>query len=165
VLETVTSDVPDLIYVTGTLTTAHTARTPGGATLHVRFRRGPASASFRADGKEEEEPALVWRVTGERGKLSLVSSSGAVLQAHASGGIALSIHGSEVGAVRTVEWESWPESLTDLPLMARNVGALYEAYADGGVTPYPDFEHAVRRHEQLENYWAQFDAKVKCKSG
>lgn len=169
VLETVTSDVPDLIYVTGRVATAHTAA--GGATLHTRFRRGPASARLLATPgspatRTDAEPALVWTIEGERGEIRLVAAGpgGASLQAHSSDDLELSVHDYATGEVRAVEW-AWPAAHADLPVLARNVAALYEAYADGGAAAsYPDFDYAVHRHEQLEGYWAQYDAKAKVPS-
>ncbi|KAJ6619612.1 hypothetical protein B0H10DRAFT_2025426 [Mycena sp. CBHHK59/15] len=61
-------------------------------------------------------------------------------------------------ATNTVEqidwqWEAWQE---ELPSVARSVGALYEAFAEG--QDYPTFEDALKRHEQLDGMLAAWSA-------
>ncbi|KAK7748515.1 hypothetical protein SLS62_008555 [Diatrype stigma] len=139
IVETVRSDVPDLILVTGSLPASEHVR--GGATVHARFRRGPA---FKG-----EDP-LVWTVAGEKGEIRLSASGGPSIGAMAHGDpLALEVHDFVTDAVESVEW-AWPEAGEELPVMGRNVGALYEAFAAGDEAEYPTFDHAVKRHNQLE---------------
>ncbi len=51
----------------------------------------------------------------------------------------------EKETVERVDWE-WEE---ELPVMARNVRRLYEAFSKG--EEYPDFSEAVKRHQFLED--------------
>ncbi|KAJ7443158.1 hypothetical protein FB451DRAFT_1568762 [Mycena latifolia] len=145
VVKVVKSDVPDLIIVTSPLQESAIAQKE--ATLLVRFRRGQPSF---------DEAPLVWSIIGERGEIRLINPGGTAL--HASG------HGTSVRlevrdfATNTVEqidwqWEAWQE---ELPALARSVGALYEAFAEG--KDYPTFEDALRRHEQLDGMLAAWSA-------
>ena len=135
--ETVTSDVPDLIYVSGAL--------PGspiisdGAILAIRYRRGDP---FKG------EPGLVWTIEGEKGEIRLVSPSGPAIQALSEPGT-IEIHNFDTDEVETVEWK-WHDWQEGLPIPARNIGALYEAFADG--RKYPTFQDAVERHEQISSF-------------
>ncbi len=146
IVETVTSDVPDLIVATATLQESATVQ--GGATLLIRFRRGQPFPG---------EPALVWTVNGEKGEIRIVSRGGTALHANAyEDEVTFERHDFETQATETVEWgwEPWQE---ELPAVARSVGALYEALAEGDEAQYPTFEDALRRHEQLEGMLSAWD--------
>lgn len=142
---TVTSDVPDLVIVNGTLSDANIAQ--DGATLNIRFRRGQP---FKG------EPGFTWHINCEKGEVRLVSPTGSSLHASAySEPVTLEVHDHATDKVRDVDWR-WPEwqEENDLPLGSRSVARLYEAFhADAvegrGPREYPDFADALRRHEQL----------------
>lgn len=145
IVETVQSDVPDLILVTGSLPASEHVR--GGATLHVRFRRGQP---FKG------EIPLVWTVAGEKGEVRLSASGGPSIAAMGHGApLAIEVHDFETDTVESVEW-AWPAAKEELNVVARNIGALYEAFAAGDETKYPTFDHAVKRHRQLEEIWKGF---------
>ncbi|TEA12987.1 Galactose/lactose metabolism regulatory protein GAL80 [Colletotrichum sidae] len=138
VTETVTSDVPDLIVTAGTLPAS--SRVAEGATLLTRFRRGQP---FKGD------PALVWTINGDKGELRLTSDTITALQANAeTSAVRIEVHDFRTDEVERVDW-AWSEWEAELPVWARSVGALYEDFAAG--RKVPDFEDAVKRHEQLES--------------
>ncbi|KAI1853265.1 hypothetical protein JX266_001971 [Neoarthrinium moseri] len=140
ILEVVRSDVPDLVHVTGSLPTSeHTAE---GATLHIRSRRGQP---FKG------EPGLVWTINGEKGEIRVVAS-GASIGASAHEDLTIDVHDHDTDEVQSVKWEWGPYA--ELPQPARNIGALYDAYAEGRPRSYADFEHAVKRHRQLDGFLA-----------
>ena len=139
IVETVTSDVADHVMIQGTL--------PSGAPLSFVFRRGPP---FKGT------PGFLWLIHGEKGEIKLTAAS-AALQA-ADDGKSIQIHNFETDEVETVEWET---RFLELPPPARGVAAMYEAFAEE-TGEYPDFEHAVLRHRQIEEMLkkAEDDGKV-----
>lgn len=146
---TINTDVPDLIFVAGTLPESSFVKK--GATLSGRFRKGSA---FKG------APAFVWTVNGEKGEVRLVSPLGPSLQA---GGydpnhpVTIEVHDFEKDEVVPIEWQ-WPDYQAELPVPARGIAALYEAFAAGEEAKYARFEDALRRHEQLEKWLGNFHA-------
>ncbi|KAI1767909.1 NAD(P)-binding protein [Hypoxylon sp. FL1150] len=146
IVETIRSDVPDLMFVTGSLQASEYVAS--GATLHFRCRRGQP---FKG-----EDP-LVWSVNGEKGEIRLRASGGMSIGAGAHGQpITIEIHDFDTDEVQNVEW-SW-QGREELDVSARMVGALYEAFAAGDLTKYPTFDHASKRHDQLDEMLSHFSA-------
>ncbi|KEY70384.1 hypothetical protein S7711_09358 [Stachybotrys chartarum IBT 7711] len=143
-ITTLKSDVPDLVIVTGKLAASPIAQQ--GATLSIRFRRGQ---SF------PDEAPLVWTISGEKGEIRFTSPGGTALQATAyAKPVVVEVHDFATDAVeQVIEWD-WAEWQKDLPMVARNVGSLYEAFAEGDTSRYPTFEDALKRHEQLDTILA-----------
>ena len=135
IVETVRSDVPDLIILNGVLNS--------GASLSVTFRRGQP---FKGS------PGLQWQIYGETGEIQ-VTSSGPSLQALDSG-IKIQIHDFATDQVEDAPWQ-WHHH--ELPPQARNIAALYEAFYQQQGGQYPTFEDAVSRHRQLEEMFDRFD--------
>ncbi|CAK7213960.1 hypothetical protein SCUCBS95973_001978 [Sporothrix curviconia] len=157
VAKTVTSDVPDLITVLGRLAPRTGAGaeyfSDGSASFQVRFQRG---------GVFPGEPAYVLTVTGDKGELRLVSAAGPSIQAFGGGdnntgplAITLSLHDYATDKVTEVPWQWQDWQNTQDPVPARNIGALYEAYAEGREADYATFADAVVRHAQLERWLDQ----------
>ncbi|KAI1378087.1 NAD(P)-binding protein [Hypoxylon crocopeplum] len=146
IVETVRTDVPDLMLVVGSLQASEYVTS--GATINLRFRRGQA---FKG------EAPLVWSVNGEKGEIRLSAVGGALISAvaHAEP-ITIEVHDFDKDEVQNVEW-SW-RGREELDVSARMVGGLYEAYAAGDSTKYPTFDHAVKRHKQLDEMLATFSA-------
>ena len=139
IVETLTSNVPDLIIATGSLTGS--SFVAEGATFLARFRRGQP---FKG------EPAYVWTVNGEKGELRLVAPGGPSLQAGGyNAPVTIEVHDFATDEVTPIEWE-WPEWELEFQVPARSIAALYEAFAEGDDTKYPTFDDALRLHEQLE---------------
>ncbi|KZL66424.1 oxidoreductase family protein [Colletotrichum tofieldiae] len=138
IIETAVSNVPDLITIAG-LITSGSRTVVKGATISGSFRLGPPFPG---------EPRLTWSVHGEKGEIRLTAGS-SILQANGyNGPVAIQVHDHETEKVETVEW-AWSEFQESLPIPARNVATLYELFASGS-KGIPDFESALRRHEQLE---------------
>ncbi|RYP00170.1 hypothetical protein DL764_006601 [Monosporascus ibericus] len=138
VVETIKSDVPDLVSVTASL--------PGdkyiqdGASLLVSFRRGQPFPG---------EPCLTWTIHGETGDIKVTAEGGTTPRTIASRPVKIVLHDFVTDQVQDVGW-SWETWRQELPAAARGVAGLYEAYARGDKTAYSDFEHALKRHDQLE---------------
>ncbi|KAJ7815720.1 hypothetical protein B0H13DRAFT_2258052 [Mycena leptocephala] len=150
IVKTVTSDVPDLVIAAGALPASRT--TQPGAPLLVRFRRGQPAF--------DDEPPLVWSVTGETGEIRLTSPAGTTLHAFAhTEAVRLEVRdfATATGEVERIEWrwEGWQE---ELPLVVRSIAALYEAFADGEER-YATFDDALGRHEQLEGMLIAWDSQ------
>lgn len=146
VVDTVVSDVPDLINVAGSVQESNGVQK--GATLQVRFRRGQP---FKG------EPALTWHLNCEKGEIRLTAPSGTSLHADSySEPVVIQVHDFVTDAVRPVLW-AWPQwqEENNLPIVSRSVARLYEAFYDdknsGSPRTYPNFSDAVKRHEQLHS--------------
>ncbi|KAJ4416008.1 hypothetical protein N0V82_007035 [Gnomoniopsis sp. IMI 355080] len=154
VVDTVLSNVPDLVMVTGALSGSQL--TQEGASLQVRFRRGQ---QFKG------EPALTWHINGELGELRLTAPAGTSLHASSySEPVVIEIHDFATDEVRTVNWE-WPkwQDQDSLPIVSRSVARLYETYYEnirkGAPQDYPDFSSALRRHEQLQSILSEWELR------
>lgn len=142
---TLTSDVPDLIFITGTLPASENVQ--GGASFSFRYRRGPR---FKGD------QALVWTVNGEKGEIRVTAPKTSSF--HGDQEVLIEVHDFATGEVEQVEWnwESWQEKL---PLPARSIGRVYEAYAADDKSGYSSFEHALKRQQQLETVLSGWNPK------
>lgn len=130
VIETVTSNVPDLIKVFGTLASSNTP-------VDIRYRRGQ---TFKGS------PGFEWLVTGELGEIK-ISGPGPSLQA-LDMAYTMEVYNFEQDEVEVVKWEE--EGYPNLPVPARNVARLYDLFAKGDQALYPDFDDAVLRHSELD---------------
>ncbi|KAK1585630.1 oxidoreductase family protein [Colletotrichum navitas] len=140
IVETVPTDVPDLLAVTATLPASDFVAPD--ATLLARFRRGQP---FPGD------PQLLWTIHGERGEIRLTSQNSVALQAFADGdAVRIEVHDFASDKVERVAW-AWADWQDELPVPARCIGAVYEAFAqgEGAAGLLASFDDALRRHEQL----------------
>ncbi|KAK5657962.1 hypothetical protein OQA88_2514 [Cercophora sp. LCS_1] len=146
--QVVKSTTPDLILIAGTLTESETVAK--GASFHAKLRRGQPFPG---------EPALVWSIHGEKGEVRLVSQDAANLQI-GPGPYLIQIHDFETDKVESVDFK-WEDDIQELPPMSRNIGVVYERFAAaqaGGKVAYPTFDHALKRHKQLEGFAAGWSA-------
>ncbi|KAK3072005.1 hypothetical protein LTR53_007593 [Teratosphaeriaceae sp. CCFEE 6253] len=139
------SDVPDLVSVHGTLATSpHVAE---GASLLLTFRAGPAFP---------DTPGFTWTLNGERGEIRVTSPSGGYTQSEVdkTSEIVIEVHDYATDIVRGVKWEWEPEWQASLFHRGRNLGRLYDLYAEGDEAireaRVPDFDAAVARHTELD---------------
>jgi hypothetical protein len=144
-VNTMTSDVPDLIHVMGNI--AESEHVAKDATLTMQYRRAQA---FPGD------PALVWSIFGEKGEIRLKAVSDAMLQVSQLLDVTIEVHDHATRKVETIEfeWAHFPE----LAHLSRSYGPIYEAYANGTTGTYADFEHALKRHTQLDGMLDHWDA-------
>jgi predicted dehydrogenase len=145
--ETTTSDVPDLITTVGTIQTSPTVQE--GAQIAFRLRRGPAFPG---------EPLFEWAINGEKGEIRLLSQDGTAIQAMHAENVRIEVHDHAAGKVEPVDW-LWAPWQKDLPeINARNIGALYEAFAEGKERGYPTLKDALARHQQLDDIISSWKA-------
>ncbi|CAI6094813.1 unnamed protein product [Clonostachys chloroleuca] len=146
VVETVQSDVPDLIYAIATLPESES--TQAGASALLRFRRGQ---TFKGD------PALVWTIQGTKGEIRLTARDGTTLHASAySGPVTIQVYDFATDTVEDVSWK-WADWQEELPILARSVGEVYERFASENGSQLASFEEAGVRHKQLNKLLVAFD--------
>ncbi|KAK3350341.1 hypothetical protein B0T25DRAFT_263861 [Lasiosphaeria hispida] len=147
----IAATVPDLINVVGPVEGPEYVEQ--GATLSFRLRRGQ---QFPGD------PALVWSINGEKGEIRVMSPA-AVMSIQVGNDAnppVIEVHDFETDTVDRIEWE-WADWQKTLPSPARNIGQLYEEYAEGlkgGKVRYATFADALARHEQLERFLEHWSA-------
>ena len=90
-------------------------------------------------------PGFTRIIHGEKSEIKVTVASAALQASDDDWSIA--VHNFATDEVEVIEWE---RQFTHLPPSARNVAAMYEAFADGEMGKYPDFEHAVLRHRQID---------------
>lgn len=138
VIETVTSDVSDLIITVGQL---EGPLAVSGATVLTSLRLGSPFPG---------QPALSWTVIGEKAEIRLVGEGTATLQAQGyDKPVTLELHDFATGTVEQIPW-NWAGWQKELPVLSRSVGELYERFADSGSMGLPTFEEAFARHQQLD---------------
>ncbi|KAI6782657.1 uncharacterized protein J7T54_003670 [Emericellopsis cladophorae] len=144
VLDTVQTNVPDLILLNGTLSPSDFVNQ--GATVHVRFRSGNPFPG---------EPSLTWLFTGDKGEILIRAEKDSTLGQFAyDGPVTVQVRDFATNKVEEVawEWEGWQK---ELPMPAWNVGAGYEAYAKGD--DIPSFDVALKRHQELDAILANWE--------
>lgn len=139
----ISTNAPDSATITASLPGSSITR--DDAKLVASWRTGP---TFPEPG----QPLLVWTITGEKGSLRL-TGEGQFLNIGTDASIEL--HDRTTGETRPVEWR-WQEWQSELPRPVRNIGALYEAFAEGDESKYATFEDALTRHEQLDSMLEKF---------
>ncbi|KAI7534308.1 hypothetical protein KC331_g12633 [Hortaea werneckii] len=135
------SDVPDLVSIHGTLATQHPYIAPG-ASLVVNFHYEPPFPGTTP---------LIWTITGEKGQIRLSAESGSLIQTNTSGPMSLQLYMSDSDKVQDASW-GWEDWQAALPHRARNIGKLYEVFAEDKMAEYgvADFDTAVKRHQEMD---------------
>jgi predicted dehydrogenase len=165
-ISTIISDVPDLLTVHGSLapgTQKQGIEAVKDATLAVWYRSGQP---FKGT------PAFQWHINGEKGEIRITSPSGLYLHSDSfAEPFKVEIHDHATDEIREEAW-AWKEWQEDLPAKARIGGELYERFArwvEGGRKEmsllgdeevWPTVGDAVKRHEELEELFRQFDAQT-----
>jgi predicted dehydrogenase len=136
-VETVLKDTPDQFMIQGTLTS--------GALLSFHLRGGKPFPPG---------PQFLWRIYGEKGEIE-VTASGALLNVGYDDTKVL-LHDQLTGQVETIEIAK--DEWDDLPLQAKNIARLYEAFRKGESEGVVDFESTVRRHALIEDIYEHWDS-------
>ncbi|MCJ1325680.1 hypothetical protein MMC10_002343 [Thelotrema lepadinum] len=152
-VDTVQSDVPDLLVVHGSLVKSE--HVVDGATLSVHLRSSPP---FKG------QPSLLWTITGEKGEILVSSPNGVHLQEP----VTIQLQDFATDEVTDIKWD-WEDWQKELPALAREIAAEYDRYANwvesgkpASVTPdqdWPRLHDAVSRHREIETLFQQFDAQ------
>lgn len=140
IIETIRSNVPDLLSLHGRISSPHASE---NATLNYLFRRGQPFPGT---------PVLDWRINFEKGEARLSSVKATGLEADPSE-ILIQIHHFDTDEVENIPWE-WSEEQKQVPYSARNVLSSLFAFADGkeAVEGWVSVEDAARRAEQIEGW-------------
>ncbi|ORX98945.1 hypothetical protein BCR34DRAFT_547762 [Clohesyomyces aquaticus] len=142
IVETIHSNVPDLLSLDGRLTHEHAAQ---NASLHFHFRRGQPFPGI---------PSLDWRINFERGEVRLVAPSGISLQAAPyDEPVTIQLFDFDKESLEDVPWE-WNDLQKEVPIRARTVLSCLYAFADGATrgNGWVGLEDATKRAEQIENW-------------
>ncbi|KAF5667808.1 GAL80-like transcription co-repressor [Fusarium heterosporum] len=147
ITSTTTSNVPDIIFATGTLKESKIAQKD--ASVLIRFRRGQP---FPGD------PHLTITINGEKGEIRLRVLGGTALHATSySKPVVIEVHDFVTDSVEEVDWK-WQDWQEELPIVSRSVANVYDSFADGNGEGLVSFEDALLRHEQLEGLLKEWDA-------
>ncbi|KAF1848821.1 NAD(P)-binding protein, partial [Cucurbitaria berberidis CBS 394.84] len=136
IVENITSDVPDLLSLHGTI--ASSPQAVPNATLSYSFRRGQPFPGT---------PALTWTINCEHGEVRLVSPSTTSLEPGANDEpVTIQVHHFDSDSVENIDW-NWSDRHTEVPIMARNVMECLYAFADGRAEGdgWVGLEDAVKR--------------------
>jgi hypothetical protein len=116
-----------------------------GAYLSTYLRRGPG---FKGT------PGLDWRILGEKGEIRFTSSSLLFVAFEAQSQI--EVQSFADNSVEKVEFGTHYDQLA--PYSARNVAAVYDAFADGDTKGYWSGEDALKLHKELDQVWGEWKA-------
>jgi hypothetical protein len=120
IVDQVTSDVPDLLSVHGTI--APSPLTSPDATLSFKFRRGQPFPGT---------PALTWTINCEHGEIRVTSATSMSFRASESDGpVNIQIHHFDTDEVEDVDWD-WSDLQKEVPIVGRDVMGCLFAFADG----------------------------------
>ncbi|KAF2147541.1 uncharacterized protein K452DRAFT_282553 [Aplosporella prunicola CBS 121167] len=117
-------------------------RLESGALFSVHMRGGPPVPG---------SPGITWRVYGTQGEI--VFTAAIAMLNLTSPDERIQLHDHSAGTVEDVAVP--PDALDEanLPLQARNVGRLYEAFAERRTAEYPDWADAVVRHRLVDELY------------
>ncbi|KAF2713024.1 putative oxidoreductase [Pleomassaria siparia CBS 279.74] len=157
IVETVTSDVPDLLSLHGTLTPSKIIQED--ATLSAFFRRGQA---FPGD------PPLAWSINCEFGEIRLLSTVGTALFSESNGErVTIHVHHFDTDTVEEIPWE-WEKEQEHVPTHAKSVLRCLASFADAisegkgseGGDGWVGLEDAARRARQIEKILSDGERKA-----
>ncbi|KAJ5815565.1 hypothetical protein N7474_007342 [Penicillium riverlandense] len=142
IIESIRSDVPDLLSLHGSLPESSHVR--ANASLVAYFLRGQP---FPGD------PSLSWTLTGETGTIRLTAPAGISLQADAyAEPVTIAVHQFDMDKVDQVLW-TWSERQMEVPPRARSVQHSLISFANRDESGYVSLEDAARRAQQIEGWF------------
>lgn len=145
------SDVPTHV--------AMIASTESGALLTYQLRPGVVQVA-RSELQTDRPPAIDWRIFGSNGEIRVRSWDTSIntwsLNADKP---ELKVEIYREGVGEFVELDTVADEFSTLPLPARNIARVYEAYSAARAGDesawYPDFEYALERHKMLESMYQE----------
>jgi hypothetical protein len=92
----------------------------------------------------------VWTITGERGEIRLTNQQSASINVGA-GTMVIEAHDFDTDKVEEISWQ-YDDYIEPLGERGRNIGKLYELYAEGKLEDYnvASFDKAVVRHKEID---------------
>lgn len=158
IVGSMTSDVPDLLSLHGSLQTS--SQTQKDATLSVLFRRGQPFPGT---------PPLTWTINCEKGEVGLVSPSGTALHASENDEpVKIQIHHFDTDEIEDVPWE-WSRAQEEVPaVLGRTVMSSLYSFADDlgkgegkeGYDGWVGLEDAARRAAQIEGFLEEWSKNL-----
>jgi predicted dehydrogenase len=125
---TIERDMPDHIYIQSTL-----AKSAAPVSIFIRNRKAFPNT-----------PNFTWNVLGSKEEIRVTSVAPLNVGLDTE---KIEVFDHEKDTVEVVD-VGYAKEVSDLPVYAKNVGALYELYAKGGVEQgFVDFEQAVSMHK------------------
>lgn len=132
----VKNECPDQIIMFGTVE-------PSNAFVTFRLQCGQQFPGL---------PQADWRIQGDKGSIRVTAS--ALFLGMGAPDINVQVYDNTTGRLREEKVGS-DEEFGSLPLVARNIGRLYEAFRKDEWVP--NFDWALERQAQVERAWQQFD--------
>ena len=148
---TATNENPDQIALSAILASG------GVLSLHLRGGDPMPETSSSKDGTGSSMPPFLWRIYGEKGEIEVTAPN--VLVSIGGPGAAIKLHDHSSGKVHEVPMEG-DETLDALPVPARNVGRLYDAFAAGGYGKderIVTIQQGMGRHRLIDEMLKRFD--------
>ncbi|KAJ5938840.1 NAD(P)-binding protein [Penicillium verhagenii] len=142
IVESIRSDVPDLLSLHGSL--PESPHIHANASLIAYFLRGQPYPG---------DPSLSWTLTGEKGTIRLTAPAGISLQADAyAEPVTIAVHQFDTDKVEMVPW-AWSERQMEVPTRARSVQHSLISFANADESGYVSLEDAARRAGQIEGWF------------
>ncbi|KAL4808002.1 oxidoreductase [Aspergillus unguis] len=144
VVETVTSTVPDLFSLHGSL--PETDHVGSNASLVFYFARGQPYPG---------DPPFTWTLNGEHGSIRLVAFGGSMLQADVYQlPVTISVHHFDTDTVEDIPWD-WTAVQKEISISGRSVQTCLYSLAEGG-KDYVSLEDAAGRARQIMGWLKTF---------
>ncbi|KAJ5798915.1 uncharacterized protein N7503_006420 [Penicillium pulvis] len=141
IIDSIRSDVPDLLSLHGSLPESSHVR--ANASLIAYFHRGQPYPG---------DPSLSWTLTGETGTIRLTAPAGISLQADAyAEPVTIAVHQFDTDKLDQVSWD-WSERQVQVPVPARSVLHSLISFGNKDESGYVSLEDAARRAEQIEGW-------------
>jgi predicted dehydrogenase len=111
----------------------------------------PVSINLRGGRAFKDTPGMDWRIYGETGEIRITATGAFIHIGYPD--IVVLVHDFASDEVEVVEIGN--DRFEDLPLPARNVAKVYEAFANDDESVLCDFQDAVVRHRFIEILYKQ----------
>lgn len=139
-----------LLHSDGSFDKMVTRETPDHVMMHGNLSNNtaPIIIATRLGKTFKDTPNLTWRIFGTKGEIRLTAFASVSL---ALGGEKIELYDHEKDVVEVIDVE-YADEIKKLPTFAKNIGKLYELFADRGTVDegFVDFEQAVGVHKIIE---------------
>ncbi|KAF2664832.1 NAD-P-binding protein [Microthyrium microscopicum] len=132
--------------------------TPDQILLQAKLKTGALlSVHIQGGYPPPFDPKALWRIAGEKGDIEIAADS--ILLNVRTEGFPIRLHIRETGVVEDIAIEK--NELDNLPMPARNIGRVYEAFAaDDKSNSIASFQDAFRIHVLIESMLNNWDEGI-----
>ena len=130
--------MPDRIHIEGSLSSHNDA---------------PISIFMRRGNPFKGTPGLVWDIQGESGAIRVEAQGSAITAFDYPTKIL--VEDLKSGKVENVTWKD-EMAERGFEGSGKNIGKLYELFAEGKKGSWPTLEDALERHRFLEDFWKYY---------